>query len=118
LVRGPADLVIEVISPESEWRDRYDKFQEYAAGGVQEYWLIDPEQELAEFYVLDAEHQYQKQSLDVEGRYWSRMLPNFWIKPEWLWRNSLPVSALILKTVVGPAYETYMLKLLQGPEKL
>jgi Uma2 family endonuclease len=118
LVRGPADLVVEVISPESEWRDRYDKFQEYAVGGVSEYWLVDPEQEQAEFYVLDEQHQYQKQFLDDEGRYYSRMFSNFWIKPEWLWRNPLPVSALILKTVAGPAYEAYMLKLLQSSEEL
>lgn len=118
LVRGPADLVIEVISPESEWRDRYDKFQEYAAGGVGEYWLVDPEQEQAEFYALDEQHQYHKQSLDGEGRYYSRTLSNFWIKPAWLWRSPLPVSALILKTVAGPAYEAYMLKLLQSPEEL
>jgi Putative restriction endonuclease len=30
---GPADLVIEVISPESVYRDRSDKFDEYQAAG-------------------------------------------------------------------------------------
>lgn len=118
LVRGPADLVVEVVSPESEWRDRYDKFQEYAAGGVNEYWLIDPEQEQAEFYVLDEQRQYQKQTLDGEGRYHSRTLTNFWLKPEWLWRNPLPVSALILKTVAGKTYETYIQNILQNSEEL
>ena len=39
---GPADLVIEVISPESIYRDRVTKFTEYQVGGVPEYWLIDP----------------------------------------------------------------------------
>lgn len=118
LVRGPADLVVEVISPESEWRDRYDKFQEYSAGGVEEYWLIDPEQEQAEFYVLDEQGRYRKQSLDEEGRYYSQTLANFWLKPAWLWRNPLPVSALILKAVAGGAYEAYILNLLQNSEEL
>ncbi|MDW8290080.1 MAG: Uma2 family endonuclease, partial [Armatimonadota bacterium] len=49
---GPADLVVEIISPESEERDRTQKFSEYERGGVREYWLIDPEKRLAEFYVL------------------------------------------------------------------
>ena len=40
---GPADLVVEIISPESRGRDRGDKHFEYEKGGVREYWLLDPE---------------------------------------------------------------------------
>ena len=54
---GPADLVIEIISPESIARDRGEKFYEYEAAGVREYWLIDPQREQAEFYQLDAQGQ-------------------------------------------------------------
>jgi Uma2 family endonuclease len=39
---GPADLVVEIISPDSRARDRGEKFYEYEQGGVREYWLIDP----------------------------------------------------------------------------
>ena len=39
---GPADLVIEILLPESAARDRGEKFYEYEAEGVPEYWLIDP----------------------------------------------------------------------------
>ncbi|HYN86899.1 MAG TPA: Uma2 family endonuclease, partial [Ardenticatenaceae bacterium] len=49
---GPADLVIEIVSPESIARDRGDKFVEYEAGGVPEYWLFDPERRSADFYEL------------------------------------------------------------------
>ncbi len=34
---GPADLVVEIVSPESVARDRGDKFYEYSRGGVPEY---------------------------------------------------------------------------------
>jgi hypothetical protein len=34
---GPADLVVEVISPESEKRDRKVKFAEYQVAGIREY---------------------------------------------------------------------------------
>jgi len=37
-----ADLVIEIVSDEIFARDRRDKFVEYAASGIQEYWLLDP----------------------------------------------------------------------------
>lgn len=36
-LHGPADLVIEVISPDSIGRDRGDKFYEYQAAGIPEY---------------------------------------------------------------------------------
>lgn len=49
---GPADLVIETISPQSVARDRTQKFAEYQAAGIREYWLIDPPRKQAEFYVL------------------------------------------------------------------
>src|SRR4051794_27975656 len=39
---GPADLVVEIISEESFKRDRDDKFYEYEAAGIPEYWLFDP----------------------------------------------------------------------------
>jgi Uma2 family endonuclease len=42
-VMGAADLVAEVVSPESRRRDRLDKRDRYEQHGVREYWLIDPE---------------------------------------------------------------------------
>ena len=47
---GAADLVIEVISPESVIRDTQDKFEEYETAGVKEYWIIDPNRRTAIFY--------------------------------------------------------------------
>jgi Uma2 family endonuclease len=35
------DLVVEVVSPESERRDRVIKPEEYAAAGIPEYWLVE-----------------------------------------------------------------------------
>jgi Uma2 family endonuclease len=37
------DLIIEVLSPSTEKVDRGAKAEDYAAHGVGEYWLIDPE---------------------------------------------------------------------------
>ena len=38
----PPDWVLEVASPSTEEKDRCSKPSEYAAMGVQEYWLFDP----------------------------------------------------------------------------
>ncbi|MGH7959767.1 MAG: Uma2 family endonuclease, partial [Opitutaceae bacterium] len=39
----PPDFVVEVLSPTTEGNDRGVKFEDYAAGGVTEYWLVDPD---------------------------------------------------------------------------
>lgn len=49
------DFVVEVLSESTERHDRQTKFQDYAAHGIGEYWIIDPEKELVEQYVLDGE---------------------------------------------------------------
>jgi len=87
---GPADLVVEIISPESVGRDRGEKFYEYAQGGVPEYWLIDPQAQWAEFYRLGEAGLYQAAFSGREGVYRSEVLPGFWLRVEWLWREPLP----------------------------
>ena len=94
---GPADLVIEIISPESVLRDRGAKYAEYEAGGVREYWIIDAEAKRADFFVLDSEGRYQRASPDTEGKYQSAVLPGLWINLDWLWQSPLPSVRSVLK---------------------
>jgi len=56
-MRFPApDLVVEVLSPSTEARDRGVKMVDYAFHGVSEYWIIDSEANTLEQYVLEGEH--------------------------------------------------------------
>ena len=41
-VSGPPDLVIEILSPSTQERDRLVKRTLYALHGVKEYWIADP----------------------------------------------------------------------------
>jgi Uma2 family endonuclease len=49
------DLIVEVLSPSTEKTDRGIKFEDYAGHGVNEYWLIDPDTQIVEQYLLDGE---------------------------------------------------------------
>jgi Uma2 family endonuclease len=51
-----ADLAIEILSPGTQNRERdlSEKRAEYAAGGIPEYWIVDPEQQTITVLALDA----------------------------------------------------------------
>ena len=89
-IEGPADLVIEIVSPESEERDWEVKRAEYASAGIPEYWVLDYGPHDAAFFQLGADGQYVRAPLDETGTYHSKVLPGFWLRVEWLWRTPLP----------------------------
>lgn len=92
---GPADLCIEVVSDESHSRDYGDKLAEYEAGGVREYWIIDPLRQWASFYRLQDTGRYAKIDLSAEGVYHTPLMPHFGLPIALLWQDSLPgVSAI------------------------
>ena len=51
-IKGAPDLVIEITSPATEYRDREIKRKLYANYGVREYWLVDPDKETIEVMEL------------------------------------------------------------------
>jgi Uma2 family endonuclease len=101
---GPADLVVEVISDDSVARDRADKFYEYQAAGVKEYWILDsrPGRERADFYVLDEKGRYRPVPPESDGRYHSTVLPGFWLHVDWVTAAESPAVLTALAQVVGP----------------
>jgi len=88
-LEGPADLAVEIVSPESGARDRGEKFYEYEEAGIPEYWIVDPAREQLEVYRLEGER-YQSVFMGAEGRIDSAVLDGLWLRAEWLWRTPLP----------------------------
>jgi Uma2 family endonuclease len=100
-LEGPADLVVEIVSPESRLRDRGEKFAEYEVGGVPEYWLLDPEHQQADFYRLDARQRYRLTEPEASGIYRSQVLTTLWLKADWLWQDPLPSPLRIVAQIAG-----------------
>jgi Uma2 family endonuclease len=51
-LKHPPDLCVEIVSPGSVETDRKDKFEQYAAGDVAFYWIVDPNKRTIEGYRL------------------------------------------------------------------
>ncbi|HLK59740.1 MAG TPA: Uma2 family endonuclease [Chthonomonadaceae bacterium] len=96
-IDGPADLAVEIVSPESEERDRVIKLAEYETAGVREYWLLDHRIQEALFYQLGEDGKYRQVTPDDQGIYHSMVLNGLWLKVEWLWQKPLPRLMDILK---------------------
>jgi Uma2 family endonuclease len=97
---GPADLVIEIVSEDSVLRDRGMKFAEYELDGVKEYWLIDPDRERADFFVLGEGGRFERKLPDKRGFYHSAVLKGFRLNVNWLWQSPLPKVSEVLRKAV------------------
>ena len=64
----------------------------------------DPQLEQAEFYQLDAQGRYQVVAPDGNGLYHSRVVPGFWLRVAWLWRQPLPDPVQVLLEIDRDAY--------------
>lgn len=96
---GPADICVEIVSPESVARDYGQKFAEYEKAGVKEYWLVDPTRETALFYRLNEEDIYKLVAPDAKGAYQTPLLPGLELYIPTLWQKELPDVIVILETV-------------------
>jgi len=74
-VDGPADIAIEVVSPDNEIRNRFVKLAEYQDVGIPEYWLIDEPRRDAHFYVPSNDGKYREAPVGADGIYTSTVVP-------------------------------------------
>ena len=85
-IEGVPDLVVEVLSPSTEARDRGVKWRRYAAAGVPNYWLLAPRTLSLEVYAL-ADAGYEPVGTHGPGSVFSPVLfPGLEISIDALWR--------------------------------
>jgi Uma2 family endonuclease len=88
-IGGAPDLIMEVV----------EKYHDYEAAGVREYWIIDPATQARETYALSAQGRYQRLA-EQDGRLVSTVIPGWFLRPEWMWRDPRP-SVLQLLPELG-----------------
>jgi Uma2 family endonuclease len=69
LIDKVPDIVVEIISatPSDQRRDRVAKLAEYAARGIAQYWIIDPQVRSFEILVLGSNGRYEHAVAATEG---------------------------------------------------
>ncbi len=76
-LRFPApDFAAEVLSDSTEGIDRGVKFEDYAAHGIAEYWIVDAEHESVEQYLLEGD-KYVLAVKTGDGTLKSQVIPGF-----------------------------------------
>jgi len=99
-VNGPPDLAIEIVSPDSIERDYVRKRAQYQRAGVTEYWIIDEMEQTVLVLFLGKSGRY-REIRPRQGVLHSKVLPGFWLRPEWLWQQPLPDPLAILQDLLG-----------------
>ena len=70
------DFICEVLSPSTESRDRGVKFEDYAAHGVAEYWIVDADLRVIEQYIA-RDGKFELVGKFSEGTIRSRVIEGF-----------------------------------------
>lgn len=83
---GP-ELAVEVKSPSEGWKDLQAKINEYFTAGVQEIWVLEPEERLLSVYRVDE----RPRTLHADEQISSPVLPGFEIPVAELFRD-VPVE--------------------------
>ena len=94
---GAPDFAMEIVSPDSKERDEDDKFKEYEAYGIREYWIIAPLSKRIDVYHLSDQGKYEPLLPDASDIYHSAVIPGFFVNPQWIWRQPPPKKRDILR---------------------
>ena len=93
VIEGAPDLVVEILSPATAHRDLTTKKRLYEQHGVQEYWIVDPEQRTVEVHGLDDGLLRQQARVVDEGEVASTLLAGFTVDLTALFEDAPPSEA-------------------------
>jgi Uma2 family endonuclease len=87
------DFIVEILSEGTAFKDRGIKFEDYAAHGVEEYWILDPVNETLEQYLLEKDT-YHLAFKGDKGDISSQVIQGFSISTQALFDDTENMQAL------------------------
>lgn len=64
--KGNPDMIIEIVSPSTARRDKFEKFNLYEQAGIKEYWIIEPEEKILSVFTLQSNQRFGRPDLYTE----------------------------------------------------
>ena len=93
-LEGPADIVIEILSPATRELDLTKKVPTFLAAGVQEVWVIDPEHQA--IFLHSQEETVEWTDPATPEFLHSKVLPNLPFRINWIWqRDKYPLNEIV-----------------------
>lgn len=86
-IAGAPDLVVEILSSGTAQRDRRLKKALYARSGVSEYWIVDPEFERVEVFLLSGDGYSEPRVHESADRLVAVVVPGFELPVAELFRD-------------------------------
>lgn len=71
---GPPDIVIEILSPTSIYKDIHVKKRIYEKAGIKEYWLVFPDEKVIEIFSIEKGRYELAASTEKTGKIKSNLL--------------------------------------------
>jgi Uma2 family endonuclease len=84
---GVPNWIIEILSPNTAKKDRNEKYSVYEEAGVGEYWIVSPEEEIIEVFLLENGKYIRKYVLDKTDKVNPFTLPDLTIDLEEIFNN-------------------------------
>jgi Uma2 family endonuclease len=91
-VDGAPDLIIEILSPSTARLDKGPKKKIYAATGVQELWLIDPNVKELTVYDLQSSADNPKLTVRSNGSFESPLFPGLVLRGVEIFRDAMKTA--------------------------
>lgn len=87
---GAPDIVIEILSPGNNKKELQNKYEVYEENGVQEYWIISPQDKTFFKYTLSDEGIYMPSKLlTIGAEVTTPVLPGFILNLEQVFKDNL-----------------------------
>ena len=84
---GSPDMIIEILSPATAKKDYNEKFNLYQENGVREYWVVNPDANVIDSYILDDNGIYRQQELFTRNQIVSpSIFPDLSIDLKWVFQ--------------------------------